>query len=84
MTGILAIGLATSLYADDKTIAKSKTETIDPVTGDKVKSKSKAKIEHDGDYKEKTETKDTATGQKVKHKVKVKPNGEVKEKVESH
>ena len=76
---ILTCGLAA---ADDKLKEKHKIDGRDPVTGEKIKGKSKVKSESDGDYKEKTKMKvgdkkyksktKVDDGQLEKHKVEVK------------
>jgi ABC-type uncharacterized transport system YnjBCD substrate-binding protein len=81
-TTFLAAALAMNLAADDKYKEKTKAEGVDPVTGDKVKVKSKGKVEHDGDYKEKGKVKVNGKT-KAKYKVKAEPDGDYKEKVES-
>ena len=69
LTLALAGALAGTLAADDK--YKVKAEAKDPVTGEKVKSKTKVKSDKDGDYKEESKTK--VNGHTVeKHKEKVK------------
>jgi hypothetical protein len=47
----LACTLAGPMLADDHAKQKVKMEGTDPVNGDKVKYKSKSKVESDGDSK---------------------------------
>ncbi len=83
MKWILGIAMLTALSAsaEDKHKEKVKSETTDPVTGDKVKHKSSTKVESDGDYKTKSRTKvngSTVAKEKVEHEA----DGDHKEEVE--
>lgn len=78
MAFVLATALTGVASADDQHKEKVKVEGRDPVTGEKVKVKSRSKVEADGDYKEKTTEKVGDT--KTKRKVKVEPDGDVKVK----
>jgi hypothetical protein len=82
---LLSAAFTFNLTADDKEKHKVKSETIDPVTGEKTKVKSKSKAESDGDYKldEKVETKGVNGKQKTKTKVRADDDGDYKEKVKS-
>jgi hypothetical protein len=57
MSFALAAALAGGMYAEDKDKTKVKVEGTDPVTGQKVKHKSKTKVDDDGDFKAKSRTK---------------------------
>jgi hypothetical protein len=57
MSFALAAALAGGLHAEDKDKQKVKVETTDPVTGEKVKHKSKTHVDDDGEYKVKSRTK---------------------------
>jgi hypothetical protein len=76
MTALLATALCGTLSAEDKEKTKVKVDGRDPVTGEKVKVRSKTKAESDGDYKEKTDVRVGDT--KEKRRVKVDDDGDSK------
>lgn len=79
MSFALATALAGGMYAEDKDKQKVKVETTDPVTGQKVKHKSKTQVDDDGDFKAKSRTK--VDGKTVeKHRVKGEHDGDYVEK----
>lgn len=79
----LAAALTLSLAAEDSVKTKTKSTSVDPVTGDQVKSKTRVKAQSDGDYKVdgKTETKGVAGKTKSKVKVRAEGDGDYKEQV---
>lgn len=79
MTALLATALAGTMSAEDKDKQKVKVDGRDPVTGEKVKVRSKSTGESDGDYKEKTDV--TVGNTKQKTRVKVDDDGDSKTKV---
>lgn len=82
MKWMLSCALAAALTvpavaADDKYKVEAKGR--DPLTGEKVETKSKGKVESDGDFKEKSRTK--VDGHTVeKHKAKGEGDGDYKSK----
>jgi len=83
MAFVLAAALTGTVAAEDKDKDKVKIDGRDPVTGEKIKVRSKTKAESDGDYKEKT---DIHVGdQHIKRKVKRDDDdGDVKVKEKVH
>jgi len=81
-TAVLGMALAFNVSAEDKVKDKGKVETIDPVTGQKEKTKYKTKGESDGDYKsvEKTESTGPEGKSKSKTRVKADDDGDYKAK----
>ena len=81
LTAVLAMGLA----AGDSTQTKTKSTTVDPVTGDQVKVKTRVKTDADGDYKVdgKTQVKSDAGKAKSSVKVRGEADGDYKEKVKT-
>jgi len=82
MTFVLAGVLSVPMMAEDKNKEKVKIDGRDPVTGEKIKVRSKVKSEPDGDYKEKTDIRQGDTH--TKRKVKVDDDGDVKVKEKTH
>lgn len=76
MAAVLATALCGTMSAEDKDKSKVKVDGRDPVTGEKVKVRSKTKAESDGDYKENTHIRVGDT--KEKRHVKVDDDGDVK------
>jgi hypothetical protein len=79
MSFALAAALAGGLHAEDKDKTKVKIEGRDPVTGQKIKHKSKTQVDEDGDFKHKSRTK--VDGETVeKRRVKGENDGDYVEK----
>lgn len=81
----LATVLALGLAAEDSTKIKTKSTTVDPVTGEQVKTKTRVKAESDGDYKVdgKTQVSGPAGTTKSRVKVRAEGDGDYKEKVKT-
>ena len=81
----LAAALTFTLAADDSTKTKTKYDATDPVTGERVKAKTKVKSESDGDFKvdAKTQIKGPAGKSKSKLKVRGDSDGVYKEQVKT-
>ena len=81
MTALLATALAGTMSAEDKDKQKVKADGRDPVTGEKVKVRSKSTTQSDGEYKEKTDV--TVGDTKQKTRVKTDDDGDSKTKVKT-
>jgi len=81
LTLTMAGALAGIGYADDYK-QKTRSETVDPVTGEKVKTKTKVKADEDGDFKSKSKTK--VDGRTVEeHKAEREEDGDYKSKTKA-
>lgn len=79
LTLTMAAALAGTAHADDTYKEKTKSESVDPVTGEKVKKKTKIKAEDDGEYKAESKTK--VNGRTVEeHKAEREEDGDYKAK----
>jgi maltose-binding protein MalE len=83
---LLAAVLTFNLAAEDSAKTKTKSDITDPVTGQRTKSKTRVKVESDGDAKidSKTQTTGGVEGNtKSKVKVRAEGDGDYKEKVKT-
>jgi hypothetical protein len=79
LTLAMAAALAGSSYAYDDHKKEIKSETVDPVTGEKIKTKTKGKADEDGEFETKSKTK--VDGRTVKeHKAERDEDGDYKAK----
>jgi len=82
MSFVLVTALAGLVSAEDSEKQKVKIDGRDPVTGEKIKVRSKTKAESDGDYKEKTDVHVGKTH--TKRRVDAEGDGDLKAKEKVH